>query len=339
MGSSERVVRFPRDPRDRARANRAGLPSAVARRLLLACALTALVGAAGRGAVQPPPARIALSYPPELVAKGFPTPMFRWTVNGRSAWFLVDTGAGVNVAASWFVEAAKLSTAESEVRLLDATGERVPTRLVRDLRGTLADGSTLAIGEATVAEFPPIFRDHELGGLVSPQLLAPEGAAAVLDLRVPALSYEPFATARRRLAARETTRSWTICHNDRSKFDNLLFVAPVEVEGFSCRLLVDSGADTSELHDDAPVVAKLTRSAMAGGKTMGVRGAATEIRSLRKAMVRFAGRSLPIDLHIGKGTSSCPSDGVLGMDVLQGCALVLARGATAVLCDPPRASN
>ena len=65
--------------------------------------------AAAPGGGQP---RIALQYDAALAKADLPSPAARLTINGRTAWFLFDTGAGVHVLASWFVKAAGLEAGD-----------------------------------------------------------------------------------------------------------------------------------------------------------------------------------------------------------------------------------
>ncbi len=129
----------------------------------------------------------------------------RLTFNGRTAWFGFDTGAGAHTLASWFVEAAGMAIDDSlvaRVQARDAVGAPVELRAVHEELGQLPDGNSLFLESAIVTDFPPEFRQAEVGGLLNPQLLAGDGQAAVLDLRVPELRFEPFNDAVRRLGAR-----------------------------------------------------------------------------------------------------------------------------------------
>jgi aspartyl protease len=149
-----------------------------------------------------PPALVPLEYEQELIKADFPNPMVRLTFNQRTAWFVVDTGAGVHTFAQWFADAAGMQIQESlNVRALDSTGQAVAVRGVREQAGRLGD-QQVPIKIAIVAPFPPEFQASGIAGLVNPQLLAGEGEAAALDLRVPELRFESFDRARRRLGAR-----------------------------------------------------------------------------------------------------------------------------------------
>ncbi|HXU31510.1 MAG TPA: aspartyl protease family protein [Thermoanaerobaculia bacterium] len=282
--------------------------------------------------VRPASASIPLRYDERLVAAGFPSPAVRLTIGGRSAWFLVDSGAGVSTFAAWFVKNAGLSTVETATTMRDASGRAVPLRVVRGVAGTLPDGSTLKIEAAGIADFPPLFETNELGGLLSPQLLAPNGLAAVLDLRVPELRFEPFENALARLGATRVPEA-KICEVAGADLANRLYAVPATVGGTSTILLLDSGATDSELQRDSAVARSLSDRTTSGGRTMGISGG--EEKRLRAAgtAVGFAGRLRTLDVSIGAATSPCAPDGLLGIDALRSCALVLGAKEVGMVCD------
>ena len=123
----------------------------------------------------------------------------RLTFNNRTAWFGFDTGAGAHTLASWFVDAAGMAIDDSlvaGVRALDAVGAPVELRAVHEETGRLPDGNSLFLESAIVTDFPPEFRQAEVGGLLNPQLLVGDGQAAVLDLQSSRASNRAFQRCR-----------------------------------------------------------------------------------------------------------------------------------------------
>jgi hypothetical protein len=299
---------------------------------------TAALAVAQSNRTAPTARPLVLSYVPALVAAGFPSAVIHLTVNGQSAWFLVDTGAGVHTWAAWFVDLAGLSARQSKTSALDSTGHEVGLRLVHNVAATLDGGGQLAFDTAAVADFPPFFTDNHIGGLVSPQMLAGETQAAVLDLRVPDLRFEPFETAVTELGA-QVLRPPTgpqVCHNTQSQFPSQLYAAPVMVNGVPAGLLVDSGATSTLLVPGSRAAREIGGRAVAGGRSQGVGGRTQTTKHASDVVVRFAGRVMTIDLTIGGVPSTCGPDGLLGMDVLQKCAVILGRNALAEVCDTTR---
>jgi hypothetical protein len=277
-------------------------------------------------------AAIPLHYDERLGKAGFPSPAVRLTIGGRAAWFLVDSGAGVSTFASWLVRSAGLATEETSITMRDASGRTVPFRVVHGVAGTLADGSTLKIEAAGITDFPSLFEANEIGGLLSPQLLAPTGLAAVLDLRVPELRFEPFESALARLGAARMPDA-KICEETGADLANRLYALPATVVGVPTSLLLDSGSTDTEVRRDSPTARALAGRTTEGGRTMGISG--NEEKRLRAAGVDvgFAGRLRPLDVSIGAATSTCAPDGLLGMDALRGCALVLGAGEVGMVCE------
>ena len=184
--------------------------------LVLACTITG-PGAAPRSNATD---EILLRYEPTLIALGFPNPLLRATVRGQSVWFIVDTGASVNTLASWLVGAAHLEPMQTTATVTGSTGAERPALVVANTMIQLDGGRDLTLREAIVGEFPSLFAEQRIGGLLSPQLLAPTHSAAVLDLRVPILRFEPFETAVARLGRNGPLISsgLSVCRNEKSPF-------------------------------------------------------------------------------------------------------------------------
>ena len=194
---------------------------------------------------------ISLRYDPGLAKGDFPNPAANLTVNGQSAWFLFDTGVGVHMVASRFADAVGLKTDEAfgeQVQGIDSTGRAVAFRGVRDLAARLDDGNQLTLALAAVADFPPEFRQFRIGGALSPQLLADQGKAAALDLRVPELRIEAFEQSVRRLGARMVPRDQVqVCGSRKDTVPNLVFAIGVGAGGRKGTMAFDTGAGVTKL--------------------------------------------------------------------------------------------
>jgi hypothetical protein len=281
-----------------------------------------------------PPVQFQLHYPGVLRDADLPNPAARVTVAGRSVWLLFDTGAGVHMLASWFVEAAGLPTGDLEgMSGRDSTGRDLPFRAVRDVPLRFIDGSELALPEAAVTEFPLFFKEHEVAGVLSPQLLSPAGSAAVLDLRVPELRIEEFEGAVRRLYAVELQRSPAakVC-SEVAPLRNRLFAVPVSVGGERASLALDSGAAHSKLSPTSPAARGLEGSLEDGGTSTGLSGVADAFKIARRVSVQLGKHAATIDLRVGSNRNTCGPDGILGLDVMSRCAFVLAEQRIAFAC-------
>ncbi len=202
-------------------------------------------------------------YDQVLAAKGFPSPLIRARVGQQEVLFIVDTGAGVNTLAAWLVEEAGIATKHTGSTARGSTGEESPVSVTYGVRGTWSDGRTFELHEAIVVQFPPLFKTYRIGGLVSPQLLAPPGSAAVLDLTKPSLDFQALDQA---LAAIGNVSQAsppglvTVCRNPESQFVNVLYSAPIRVSGEAGTVLVDTGATVTILQPDSAIGRKGVKS-------------------------------------------------------------------------------
>ena len=278
---------------------------------------------------------IALRYDPALVKNDFASPAVRLTFNGRTAWFLVDTGAGVHMLCSWFVAAAGLQEDPSltdAISGVDSTGQRVRFRGLRSQAGRLEDGRRLTLDLATVSDFPPEFEQLDIGGVLSPQLLADGDEAAVLDLRVPELTFEPFPRARRRLGAREVPRVRFCGSIDDGPVANRVFAIPVTIRQHEGTLILDTGAKATKIVSSSRLVRGVALEGE-GSRTTGISGTAQSYSLARRLDIKFAGYTATLAPRVAEATAgACGSEGLLGLDALGRCALVLGRKDVAIKC-------
>jgi hypothetical protein len=277
---------------------------------------------------------IPIQYDAALTAAGFPSAVAHVNIRGQSAWLIIDTGAGVNTLASWFVDRAGIVSSVAESGATDSTGREVPLKVAHDVSGLLDNGSSLSLKETIVADFPPIFEQHQLGGLLSPQLLASSENAAVLDLRRPELRFEPLdgAVARLRAEALVPPDDASICVNRDSPFANRLFASPVVVGGTSASLLIDSGATSTILAPGSPAGLAIAPQSIPAGGANGVGGQTQSLRKARGVRVQVGGDARVTDFLVGAVSPGCGGDGLLGMDLLRSCAIVLGEGESVLIC-------
>jgi hypothetical protein len=300
--------------------------------LAVSCSLLANVAGAAE------PRRIALAYDEALKKADFPNPAVRVRVGSQSVWLLMDTGAGVHALASWFVKAAGLPIDEElskEASGIDSTGREMAFSAVRNVRATLDDGSPLELTVAAVADFAPDFEQANIGGAINPQLLARAGEAAALDLRVPELRFEPFDAAVARLKARVVKKDrLEICGSPSDPVPNLLLGIPVKVGAASGSLLLDTGAEITKLHPGTALTRGLKVDEKAG-TTTGVSGVAQSYGQAHRVRIELPDSVATVDPRVAeRGKGVCGRDGLLGLDAIGACALVLASDRIAVACRP-----
>jgi hypothetical protein len=260
------------------------------------------------------------------MAIGFSSPLLRGTIHGQTVWFIIDTGASVHTLASWFVTAARIVTHATNATTTGSTGSKSAVRVVyRESIHVDGRQDDLAVREAIVVDLPPIFQQQRIGGLLSPQLLAPVNMAAILDLRAPRLSFGASA------AASTGTR---VCRNRDSPFANRLYAAPISTGNLEGTMLIDTGATSSIALPSSPIAVALSGRASVTGHTQGVGGTATITRKVPGVALKFGGGEGTVSFTIGGAPSSCGTDGLLGMDALRGCRMVLGQSTFAWSCRP-----
>ena len=278
---------------------------------------------------------ISLRYEEKLVALGFPSPLLRATVNGQLVWFLIDTGASVHTLASWLVSAAHLSTRETTATVTGSTGTGKPVRAVANQAILLEGGRLVELREAIVVEFPANFANNRIGGLLSPQLLATGSDASVLDLRVPALRFEPFDNAVTNLSREHPISSagLHVCLNTQSPFENRLYMAPVTADAIAGTMLVDTGATATLAAPSSSIADGLKGKASERTKARGVGGNAQVMPKAPGVKLEYGGTASTLAVTIGGAQPPCEADGLIGMDALRRCVLVLGESAFALFCD------
>lgn len=171
---------------------------------------------------------------------------------------------------------------------------------------------------------------------MSPQALAPPGMAAVLDLRIPSLRFEPLARAladlRRATAPTVPLHLTEPCLN--AKAHKLAeYVAPVSAAGVTDLMMIDTGATRTIFSDGSKIA-----HAIGGGRevttpTEGIGGEVTGERLVRNVKLLRGGRIVTLNPSIGEVSASCHRKGILGMDALRSCLLILGDRKMAISCD------
>jgi hypothetical protein len=272
-----------------------------------------------------------LHFDPQLAAADFLNPALRVRVGDREVWVLVDTSAQVHVWARWFVEEAGLPAAPppADAKMSDSTSAEVKVSWVAPLTLATVEGPGLRVGLAAQADFPAEFEAAGVAGIVSPQLLAGEGQAAVLDLQRLTLRVAPLDRA---LAGRTRLEGARACGQRSAELRTLSYEVTALVEGQAVRVTLDSGANHSRLQGAKArdVATEATTS------SSGLAGRSEQVGVKTGARVTFAGVERSVDLRVSAPVAaagdSCGPDGLLGVDVLRGCVLVLGPAEVAADC-------
>ena len=297
--------------------------------LALACTAAAGLARADQSAT------IALRYDAHLKKIGFPSPTLTVTVAGKEARFLIDSGAGVHTFASWYVKAAALSPkSDRNMKAVDSSGHQIEITVLRDLRVSPLGGHELEIGEAVVVDFPPLFEENRIAGLLSPQLLASKTQAAVLDLNIPELRLEPMQSAVDRMNATVLSLggATSLCTQAGSPLVNRLYMIRTMIDGVEASLTIDTGATSTTIRENTPAARALRSKPGTGRDEMGIGGRRVRVFQSAPVELDFGGGARRIAVGVGANAGGCGSDGLLGMDALQGCRWIFARTGIAMSC-------
>jgi hypothetical protein len=278
-------------------------------------------------------------------ARGAPLSVPRAEVHlgGQPVEVMIDTGASQHFvlgAAAW---AYRVESSPFAVQGTDAYGSQFSVRMAE--RGSLripafpwTESSSLF-----VLDSHPLWSNGILGGL-APQLLAPRGHAALLDLREGRLDVVPADA----LSDADRAMHGRVCRAGRDARDGWRYVVPVEIGERTVQMMVDTGAQGTLLYTSSPVAADfVVRGAPHG--VVRVSGAASVAQMLLFDDVgtSIGGALLRGRAALGPGEPQCGEDGVLGFDRLRYCRLAMRRDGIAITCEavepeprapPPRAS-
>ncbi len=293
-------------------------------------------GAAAPPAAEPPRAEPAELPQPEglpstalryemLGGRQFPYPLVRANVSGHDTWLIVDTGASHIVLARWLVEAAGLSIEASGQRGEGHTGAEVVTYQVRhpDLR--LEGWGEVPLDELLVVDLPDVFAKLHLGGVLSPQALAPPGHSVVVDMPGKELRLVPdewqLDGDRGGDLAPGAAR---VCPID-GYTRGAVYVVDATIEGRPARLVVDTGASRSDVLLESDAARALLHRSVRGDASYTASGRvdSRKVPQIELIVGHVAGK---VDLSImpGEQTPSCARDGHLGLDVLSRCVMILS---------------
>jgi Aspartyl protease len=291
--------------------NPTGLSVLLAAFSILLCAQLASSQSADDRDLRP----VELQYDEGLSKLGFPNPLLRASAEGQTAWFIVDTGAGVHTFAKWFVKAAGLKALYTQATVTGSLGAESKVSVVHKASLHLQnEPREILIGDAIVADFPSVFEEQRIGGLISPQLLALRGKSVILDLNAPRLSFS--ATPR---ASSETK----VCTNRDSQFANRLYAVEIPFSTARGWFVVDTGATSTVLNAWSNSASSLSQEASGGGRIEGVGGKAETLRKTKPLELQLPGVRRFVAISLGQPSVSCGADGLIGMDVLHGCLLDL----------------
>ncbi len=134
----------------------------------------------------------------ELGEDDFPAPLVDVVVSGHPATMIVDTGATHQVIATWVAEQVGQTAASGDVGL-DHAGKRLTLGKLVGATIAVSGWGAIDATNAVVTKVPAPLQKRGIGGVLSPQALASDEAAVVLDFRRGHMTAAPLADALRAL--------------------------------------------------------------------------------------------------------------------------------------------
>ncbi len=280
--------------------------------------------------------RVAFRY--ELRGKSFPLPLVHGTVAGVATWMLVDTGANSNVVSGWLARQVGLPLKKLGDLGADHAGRTIATYRVDHAQVTIDEWGALPDVPLLATEVPAMLEELGIGMFVSPQrLVEGEGGSVVLDFPAGEMRAARYDDAVHKLGRRGGSlapNGGRVCEDDATPIQGLAFVLPAMVEGREADLLVDTGAQRTDLLSTSVAGKALSSRSVVNKEQLYAASGRMVARLVKGATVTvgdFAVRA-DIDLIPGAADPFCPRDGVVSMDVLRACVLVLGKTSMAGRC-------
>lgn len=278
----------------------------------------------------------------EFHGRPFPYPLARVAVNGTPIWMIVDTGATDHVLGRWLATRLGVEIAEAENGIRDHAGRVVAMGRGDGLELDIDDWGVLQDKSFPVVDLPAIFEELRLGGILSPQRLSTAETPLVLDLKagemfllpngtVPAdfplnghhLGHGPVQTCQ----SSEANAGWK-------------YLLPATLNGSPAVLVVDTGAAMTNVQLQSVAGRTLLEGSLAqSGESYSIGGEMEGARELANTVIAVGDvtKNATVELVSAQSAPHCGArEGVVGMDVLRSCVLLLAGKEFVGSCDGVR---
>jgi predicted aspartyl protease len=285
------------------------------------------------------PHKVELRF--ELNGRKFPLPLVHGSVGGEPVWMLVDTGANSHVIASWVARKVGLPMRALGDVGSDHTGRAVTAYTVERPVVSIDEWGALAQAPMLVTDVPEPIARIGIGAFVSPQWLAGGlGDAVVLDLPRHEMRTTPWEEAAKTLdgmPGRELAPAGArLCEDTASSIKGLAFVLPASIDGHGVELLLDTGAHRTDLLTTSKTGRLLAGRARPSKEQMYAASGLVRTSLVRAAAVKIGDWAVTADIDLVPGVAdpACPRDGVVSMDALSSCTLLLGKKQVRGRCGP-----
>jgi hypothetical protein len=278
----------------------------------------------------------------EIRGRSFPLPLVTGTIAGKPVLMLIDTGANSHVIAGWLARKLGLDMKKLGDVGTDHVGKTIATFRIEKPELAIDGWGALARVPVLATDVPEVIEKLGIGAFISPQRLIEEGDAVLLDLAEGELRPAWWDEAHYELSAGGVPlvlAEARACEETEGPIKGLAFVVPATVETQRVSLLVDTGAQHSDVFTTSIAGQRLSAQSTVNKEPMYTASGRISARKLTSARVTAGSFSVSTDVDLigGGADASCPRDGVLAMDVLRSCALLLGRSRIYGRCNTPAA--
>jgi len=276
----------------------------------------------------------------EIHGRPFPLPLVTGTIAGHPVLMLVDTGANSHVIAGWFARKLGLTMKKLGDLGTDHVGKTIATFRIEEAEVTIDAWGPLTPTPVLATDVPDVIEKLGIGAFISPQRLVEEGDAVMLDLARGEMRPAWWDDAHDELSAVGVPLvlgEARACKETEGPIKGLAFIVPASVEAQRVELLVDTGAQHSDVFNTSAAGQRLAARSTVNREPMYTASGTISARKLKGARVAAGSFSVSTDVDLigGGADASCPRDGVLAMDVLRSCSLLLGRSTIYGRCKPP----
>jgi predicted aspartyl protease len=250
----------------------------------------------------------------------------------------VDTGSASHVLAGWLARRAGLSLKQRGNQGVDHAGRTIAEFRVENPRMAIDGWGPVADGPMIATEVPGFYEEHGIGGFVSPQqLVTADGDAVILDLVAGEMRASHYDEALHKLGRHGSSlapNGARLCEADADPAPAPVFVVPATVEKRAVDLLVDTGSERSDLLASSSAAKALSSRSIPNKEELISASGKMTSRIVQGATIGVGDFAVRTDVRLiaGAADPDCPRDGVVSMDVLRACVLVLGKTGIAGRC-------
>lgn len=284
--------------------------------------------------------RALLRY--DIRGRAFPLPVVSGTINGHPVLMLVDTGANSHVIAGWLARKLAMPMKKLGDIGTDHVGKSIATYRLDRVEIAVDDWGKLGPTTLLATEVPEVIEKLGIGAFISPQRLDEEGDSVVLDLAKGELRSAWFDEQQKAMSESGTplfeVDSARTCDDSDGPIRGLAYVVPSTIESQRVSLLVDTGAQHSDVFASSAAGQNLLEKSTQSREAMYTASGKVQARSLKSAHITTGSFAVTSDVGLIQGApdASCPRDGVLAMDVLRSCTILLGRTRVYGRCLVPK---